>query len=240
MPKIRILAGFLYITALHVALVGAVLKPDSFAKVRYHLGMDNDRAVYLAATDTRQYKQNLLAVPGSVVFLGDSITEALPHGLVADHAINFGIPGETTSEMIDRIKNYRRALHGARLIFLEIGINDFIQGKSAAMAQRYQALLSSLPGNTPVVASAIMPVHISKEMRFTLHDIRGINKEFQAACNARKNCVFVDTWQALATSDQIANASYFDNDGIHLNAVGYARWIPQLQTASTGVVAGVR
>ena len=166
----------------------------------------------------------------AVIFLGDSITQGLATAAVAPHSVNYGIGGETTTQLLEALPSYR-SLNRARAIVLAIGINDIVGGKQKGLKERYNKIVGALPRGTPLVWSAVMPVKVATWMKMEQSDITEANREIKLLCEMRGNCVFVNTVGLLGdTNGQIVQRYYLD-DGVHLSHDGYRQWISALKQA---------
>src|SRR5690606_20524643 len=144
-----------YLIGLHALLAILLLKTDFMPRLKARFAP--------AQTVSKAHVENMLAYhramdasvpPGAVVFLGDSITQSLATAAVAPHAINYGIGGATTRDLIGQLPVYQSLTRASR-IYLLIGINDLIQGQAAGLDQRLQAIASTLPPGVPIVWSGI-------------------------------------------------------------------------------------
>lgn len=161
----------------------------------------------------------------SVVFLGDSLTQGLATAAVVPNSTNFGIGGQTTSGLLDALPTYK-SVAKAKLIFLEIGINDFLEDSTAGLSDRIKRISNALPANTPLVWSSVMPAKTDKYSRY---DIAEVNKVIKAVCVQRINCRYLDTWVFLSGADGQTASQDFLTDGVHLSPEGYRKWIAALK-----------
>lgn len=165
-------------------------------------------------------------VPGAIVFLGDSITEAgiWPEWFPDVQVLNRGIGGDTTSQILRRIDT---AIHAPRAVFVLAGTNDLHSGSHPTeVAQRLgaivDAILSTAP-DTQIHLQSIMPrgANFAREIAET--------NELARALVASKNTVhYLDLWPALADPKQALRAEY-TFDGLHLTGRGYAAWVDVLR-----------
>jgi len=59
----------------------------------------------------------------SVVFIGDSMVQALVTSAIANHTVNYGIGGDTIGGLTNRIPLYE-SMDSARAIVISVGVND--------------------------------------------------------------------------------------------------------------------
>jgi lysophospholipase L1-like esterase len=168
--------------------------------------------------------QQLAADPaapaGAVILIGDSILEGFDATAVAPGALNYGIGGDTTRGLLDRIGRYR-SLGRAHAIFLEIGINDLLRRRGGDVVINYRRILAALPKQPRLYLIGILPID---ETAFAaVHGNHASNAEIarlDAAaaelCRGRGNCVPLQPFGAgsLPADDHIG-------DGLHLNDAGY-------------------
>lgn len=197
---------------LYVALAAG---PGRAGSITYHLRMDGN-------------------VPAdAVLFVGDSITEALCVAAVTERGVNYGIGGDTTSGVFTRINQYESRKR-VRAIVLAIGVNDISRGvKDPQIFQNYKLILQSIPRSTPVVFSAILPVDSRLVAYEPLRNerIAAVNRRAQKICAEFRNCHFVDSGPKMLDADGMLAAAYHEGDGIHLATQGYKVWIADLSAA---------
>jgi lysophospholipase L1-like esterase len=202
-----------YVAALHVALAVALAKTDLIERVQVRLGMRApaewsglvSMRVVLAAQDA--------TVPdGAVIFLGDSITQALATAAVAPLSVNFGISGQRSDQLNASMDSYR-SLSRAGAVVVAIGVNDIRQGRSDGIEHRYRAILGKIPPSVPVVMSSVTPIRGV--------DVSQVVEAGRRACSERPLCRFVDA--------SIIPADALMTDGVHLSPRGYTAWIELLR-----------
>jgi lysophospholipase L1-like esterase len=168
-------------------------------------------------------------IHGAAVFLGDSLTVGLATSNVTAKAENFGIDGDSLDWLLLRMPRYR--FSGAKVIVVEIGINNWLQRGHlgfSGLAGKYHQLLAMLPGQVPVVAIGILPVNSHAK---SLPDsgqanaaIRDANKQIEAECWQFRNCHYLDLVRTLADKSGNLQAGYDAGDGVHLTTAGYEAW----------------
>lgn len=217
---------YLYVFVLHLLIVGLVLKTDFIVRMK----------VKPDASPVNPHVSNMLMyhrwmdefIPdGSIIFLGDSLTQGLATTAIAPNTVNYGIGSENTAQLLEAIPSYR-SLMSAKAIFLNIGINDFVQNLGSDTKQRHERIFARMPPDVPLVWSGILP---ARDKRIPLAEIVSANQNIAALCSSRKNCRYVDTWQLFADKDGQPIDSMFLDDGTHLSHQGYAKWISALRLA---------
>jgi len=213
--------AWLYIAAIHLLLAVLLFRPDLIHDFKRKVFQDHSAT--LARTNPTSHERMDASVPeGAAIFLGDSITEGLAVAAVAPLAVNYGIGGLTTEELIRNIPKYR-SLNRAGAIFLMIGINDIDRTETEGLADRLRLIANTIPQDRPLIWSGIMPVYAD---RIPADPIAPANKSISDICSQRKNCTFVDTQALFAPGD----GSLF-SDGVHPNEAGYGKWISALRAA---------
>lgn len=168
----------------------------------------NQKEQYIAAR--RQLLRNADAnkPAGSIVFLGDSLTESLATANFPK-AVNYGIGWSTTKDLNERIGDYD--FGDVRAVVVMIGTNN------ATLKQAPDPL--KLP-SLPIIWYAVPPVDESKFPNTSLF-IRDMNASFKAQCNSTPRCTFME----LEWPDALLD------DGVHLNERGREIWLRSLATA---------
>lgn len=177
----------------------------------------------------KQLFEQLPVRPGAIIFLGDSqIQQCEWQDLIdPDSAVilNRGIVGDHVTGVLARLDEIAR--HKPARIFLEVGINDLIFGKTPEeLTPAYRELVAAIRKKTPeseLVLQSILPVnnHI-KKIGIENDLIRQMNTNIAAI--AKEYAIsYTDVYDQL--TDTEGNLStQFSEDGIHLNGAGYAAW----------------
>lgn len=146
------------------------------------------------------------------VFVGDSLVRQMP-GL---GAANLGVNGETVDDVRARIAAVVTAR--PRRIVLLAGTNDLLRGAPPeAVVAGYRRLLAAIPPAIDVRVLSIPPMRHGAQRRIPPPArIAAVNRELRAIAPA-----FTDLHPGLAGADGRLQ-DRFTEDGIHLNAAGYA------------------
>ena len=175
------------------------------------------------------------AAPGSVVLLGDSITE---FGLWQEWfpglpVLNRGIGGETAADLLRRLDS---AIDRPLAVFLLIGTNDISRGvRLPEIVADVRTLLEEVqrraPG-TPVVVQSVLP----RTARFR-NDVRLLNAAYRALVERIGHPVeYLDLEPVLADEHGDLRAD-LTGDGLHLNGAGYAAWVDVLRPRVEALLA---
>lgn len=180
----------------------------------------------------RQLAADAAAPRGAVVLLGDSIFEGLDTTALTPGALNFGIGGDTSRGLLDRISRYS-SLTAARAIFLEIGINDLLHSTRDDVVANYRRILAALPNQPRLYLIGILPID---ERAFVAAcgdlasnaTIARLNLGIRELCLRRDNCVHLQPFGGGALLP-----AYHNGDGVHLSEAGYGA----LETAIKAALA---
>jgi lysophospholipase L1-like esterase len=159
-------------------------------------------------------------------FVGDSLTE---HGdwqalLPGQNVINFGVGGNTTHDLLDRLDEVVDA--GPSTVVVEIGTNDFAwRLPLEQVAQNIEAILAALREKLPE-AKLVMQSILPRQPEYA-HVVRSVNEQIERYA-ATVSCLYVDLWPALADANGGLRPE-FTTDGLHLTDAGYAAWIAALR-----------
>lgn len=172
-------------------------------------------------------KNAVLFVGSSSIRFWTNLAESFPHlttirrGFGGSH-----IPDNTA--FADRIII---PYHPSKIV-LYAGDNDVARGDSPEEVfsefKKFAAKIhTALPG-TPIYFIAIKPApirwHLSPQDRRANDLIRGY-------CGHHKSLRFIDVWPATLGKDGQPDPSLYKADGLHLNGMGYARWVPIITNA---------
>ncbi|MDQ2949209.1 MAG: SGNH/GDSL hydrolase family protein [Acidobacteriota bacterium] len=171
-----------------------------------------------------------------VVFLGDSITDAwrLNEYFPDRDFVNRGISGQTTSQMLGRMKPDVTDLHPAAVLILA-GTNDLARGTSVGMVETNITAICDLADfhHVKVILSTVLPVsdyHKSENPAYEMTRqrppelIRSLNSWMQSFC-AQRNYTFLDYYSEMVDASGFMKAD-LANDGLHPNSGGYRIMAP--------------
>ena len=157
----------------------------------------------------------------SIIVLGDSLidlqewSELFP----GTRVLNRGIGGARISDITGRFDMSR-----ARAVFCLIGINDIGHGVSfRQFASDYDRFVRSLPSRVPFYALSLPPVLRYGSRSIDPPLIRRCNTFIRNEVRKRGYGAYIDIYYPLLKGmGPRGRATFFVNDGIHLNAEGYA------------------
>lgn len=170
--------------------------------------------------------------PGSIVFLGDSITE---HFLVSEifpdyYTVNRGISGDTTEGVLNRMQESVYDLRPSK-IFLMIGTNDLGKKKKInVIINRIETIIMNIKKNLPdteIFLESVYPVRrewskqISRKMVGARNneDIRMINEGIKIIAH-KYNVTYIDIYSLLKDENEEIKLEY-TKEGLHLTPMGY-------------------
>ena len=172
---------------------------------------------------------------GSVLFLGDSITEqGMWHEWFPDLRVaNRGVGSDTVTGVLKRAAD---ALNDPVAISLLIGTNDLAglgaSPKVADIADHVRNLVRLIglkAPNASLVINSVMPRTPSFASQ-----IRELNQHYRTIAQ-ESGAAYLDLWPALADGDRLRRD--YSTDSLHLNGAGYAAWVdllrPVLPASST-------
>ena len=185
---------------------------------------------------TRQDQLNALRpLPGSVVLLGDSITEGgeWQELLPTLPVVNRGISGETASQLLGRVGS---PLNRPAAVVLLIGTNDLARGVSGLhVADTVRRILDQIEWtcpDSPVLLQSVMP----RSPKFAA-EIRDLNARYRRLADARARVDYIDLWPLLSDGPSIRPTYSFDS--LHLNGAGYRAWVSALRPALERITPGI-
>jgi lysophospholipase L1-like esterase len=224
-----------YLVVLHILLGIVLLKSDFLQYAQDYIGISTPQSEY-----PRFFPQKLRAhsrrdsnVPKqAVIFIGDSHVQELDVASIVKPSVNYGIRGDTTVGVLQRIPIYR-SLKNASTVVIAIGINDMGRRSNDEIIFNLQAIDAQIPKNVPVVISAVLPV--DEESRENWQGINSritkLNLEILDWIKISTNHYFVDVGPQLIDEKGNLADKFHINDGLHLNSRGGAIWVQQLKEA---------
>ena len=169
---------------------------------------------------------------GRVLFLGDSLTAGHNWGRAFPglEAVNLGLDGDTCAGVRARLDEVVEL--NPDLIFLQIGINDFLRGAGPAeIVAGHQAIWAELtarrPGARLYVVSLLPYLEASLPGLPLTLDIIELNA-LLAEEAGRLGLTFIDLFGDLADEDLQLRLD-FTSDGLHLTPQGYRVWAEGLK-----------
>lgn len=172
-------------------------------------------------------------VKEKIIFLGNSIPEAGNwKKLLGDSTvINRGIGGDITFSMLLRLDDVVKRQPSK--VFLLIGINDISKGipDEVILENIFSIVSKLLSTNAQVFVQSIFPVNPSVKdfpSRFDKQEhVRIVNVQLQKYAD-RLKYTFVDLYPKFIDKENRLDVKY-TNDGLHLNAAGYSKWVAILK-----------
>ena len=176
-------------------------------------------------------------ITGRVIFLGNSITQGGDWAkLTGDSTvINRGIGADLTFGLRRRLADVTRRKPSK--LFILIGINDISKDiPDAVIAAQYRALVDSVRAQSPatkIFVQSILPLnpavrnfpqHYDKQERVVA--VNALLRRMARDVGAR----YVNLWPLFLDAKGRLDARY-TNDGLHLNQLGYERWVRYLKQA---------
>lgn len=161
-----------------------------------------------------------------IVFLGDSHTEMFGTSeFFGAHVLNRGISGDSTGGVVLRLQEVTE--RKPKKIFLQIGINDLLQGFPLARTEaNYQTILERIKRDSPntvvyvqnLLPSSFGPLH-NAVFRMQVQEMN----TFLEALAKQHQVEFIDLYSLFQTEGRL-NPLFDSGDELHLNAAGYALW----------------
>jgi lysophospholipase L1-like esterase len=166
---------------------------------------------------------------GSVVFLGDSITQGLNVAAVTHPAINYGIGMDTSFGLLQRIPQYQ-SLAKASKIVVAIGVNDLMRTSrsNGEILENYQRILERLPKGVEVFMQAIFPVDERQGMSGTNQRILTLNESLKTLAKSQ-NATYINLGNQFANTQGNLKRDLHTGDGLHLSTEAYRLWIDELK-----------
>lgn len=222
-----------YLVALHLLVGWMLWKSDFVERMSDEFsGPDDSEITPFFHQMLAYHERSVEIVPdGSVVFIGDSITQGLCVTAVAPNAVNYGIGGDTTVGVLRRLQSYRDVLSEASAVVLAVGINDLGWRHDHELVANYERILGEL-SNDRVFVSSIMPVDdtVRQDMDGFRKRIEDVNSSLRKLAETRPNVAFIDNSTALdRDADGRLDRALHVGDGLHLNSEGNAIWASTLR-----------
>lgn len=164
------------------------------------------------------------AAPVTGLFVGSSSISRwdLAHSFPAANTVNHGVSGATVRDILT---HYDQAVAGVRpdLVVVYVGENDVAYGDPPGrVVADLLTLLGRLHADMPQARIVYLSIKPSP-LRWKLYPAMAtVNASLKASAGGA--FYYVDVGTVLLDSAGKPDARFFDADGLHLNASGYALW----------------
>ena len=223
----------IWLICIHGIAVLAVLETDLAYRIDRKLGLglitSKELTSFYSNMVGSQQQLDGSVVTGSVIFLGDSITQGLNVAAIVHPAINYGIGMDTTYGLINRIPNYQSLSRASHLV-IAIGINDLIRTHrdNDTILDNFRQIFKLLPTGVPVTVQAILPVDERVTTRGFNLRVDQINQRLAVLAQSH-NVRFIDISHSLINAQGNLKTEYHVGDGLHLSTRAYQVWIDALK-----------
>lgn len=165
--------------------------------------------------------------PGSIVFLGDSMISYwnIGNNIKNDNIINWGIGGDTTIGVLDRLDLVINL--NPSIVIISVGSNDLIRVPNTTIndiGERIKLINEKLKKSIPDVIVkfiSLLPVLDNHEITNENYLRKRTNKQIDDINNAiLKHIEYIDVNTKLKDKNNKLKLEY-TMDGIHLNDAGY-------------------
>jgi lysophospholipase L1-like esterase len=176
-----------------------------------------------------------------VVFFGDSITDGwkLDEYFPGKPYLNRGISGQTTSQMLVRVRQDVIDLQ-PKVVIILAGTNDIAGNTGLTGLEDIEANYATLAElarlhDIRLIYSSVLPVHEYTERAGDMYRQRppekivALNNWLKAYCGAH-DCLYLDYFSAMVDSQGHLKKELAD-DGLHPNAAGYKIMAPLAEAA---------
>lgn len=178
------------------------------------------------------YENHPIVNDCSLLF-GDSMTENFKEFIASDWILNFGISGDFSIGLINRVNGVVR--QQPKQIFIMIGINDLIEKiPISSVKNNYDNLLKQLLEECPnseIFVQSTLPTRgidsFFSSSKKTNNKVLELNQKMRATC-FELGISFIDLYPLFADGANLLKESY-SLDGIHLNKEGYILWKNTIQ-----------
>lgn len=208
-----------------------IARPDWALRIHHKLTgfQPSELSDYHHSMKGLHFNSAQLIPEGSILLIGDSLTQSIEPNLVHAEAINYGIGGDTTFGVLDRLPLYH--FDRARAVVLAIGVNDFKYRDTPAILANINEILNVIPADLPVILSLLLPVieEDNPGLAGINERIDALNQGLRDIAEQRSN---VTIWEnaGMRRAGQ-AVPEYLAGDGLHLTPAGVAAWAAELRQA---------
>jgi lysophospholipase L1-like esterase len=232
-----------YVVSLHLVLALVLFKTDFIARVGHRLGLVKNLDPEISPFHKSMVAIHMRQVPfvhkGTIMFFGDSCIQGLCVSAAANPSVNFGIGGDTTLGLLERLPSYL-CLDRAGACVVEIGGNDLKIRKNEEILSNYSRIIQAFPPKVPLVIIAVLPVdeRARDDLPGRNERTEALNGGLKRLCSERgTDCLFLDPAVEFADGSGNLKKEFHEGDGIHLSREGYAVLIEKLRTAVRSILS---
>jgi hypothetical protein len=218
-----------YLLFLHALVVVMLVQTDFAERIGRRIGVLEipkaaEPSELIKTMIAGQERMDRDAPEGSVLFIGDSITQNLCVWCIwpdFENVVNFGIQSDTTVGVLKRLPRYR-SLAKAKAVILAIGANDLHLRPNPEIIENYDRIIAAIPKSVPVVVSAVLPVDERAVSGFAGYNARilELNAAIRLRCSQVGYAFFNAGPELVDKSGNLAPQNHI-GDGIHLSPNGY-------------------
>ena len=144
-------------------------------------------------------------------------------------AVNFGIAGDTTLGVLNRISDYH-SISGSKIIVVAIGYNDLLRRNNDQIIANYKKIIDLIPEKIPILFSAVLPVdELLVQREGGNARILELNASLNDLCSRSGRTYYLDISSIIADPDGNLIDIYHIGDGLHLSELGNDVWITKLK-----------
>lgn len=205
------------------------------AKSQNQIAIDSNY-VFSGYTERLQHFKKMPVSRGSIVFLGNSLTEAGRwNDIIADRSIlNRGISGDISYGVLARLEEVIR--HKPKKVFLMIGVNDLKRNvPTTNIIQNYERIVQKIRQQSPqttIYLNSILPVNPDKLIEsfraVTNNDIQVLNAGLRSLTKISKHVQYIDLHNVVADPQGNLRTD-MTPDGIHLEVAAYVKIVNYLK-----------
>lgn len=173
--------------------------------------------------------QDPFVAKGSTIFIGDSIVQGLLTNRIVQHSVNYGIGGDSTHGLLNRIDLYK-SIGDAKHVVIHIGINDLKKYTIDESLRNYENILNKI-GHKRVILVSVLPVSkkfIEKNSDYSSEKIFKINQEIEFLAEQHQ-VVYANISPNFSDAEGHLKQEVDIGDGIHLSTEGYKLYIQSLK-----------
>jgi len=217
--------GLFILVGLLASLVGAASRLDAEEKPNFARWEKDIAAFEKRDRENPPPKNPVLFVGSSSIRLWN-LSKSFPRL----PAINRGFGGSQTADVVHFapriVLNY-----DPRLIVLYAGDNDLAAGKTPERVHAaFQAFVKTVHEKLPKVRIVYICIKPSVRRWALIEKIRKANALIEAECKKNERLVYLDIATPMLGDDGKPRRELFANDGLHMNAKGYAVWAERLKS----------
>ena len=236
--KLRLLNCGSSLLLIGVFALGLVcfLESNVFDFLAYKYGIFDDISRRILYDSSAEYHRRQIpnTVEKTILFIGDSHIQGLNTSAITARALNFGIGGDTSKGLLQRISTYGD-LNKFNCVVVEIGFNDIQVFSSSQTLANLRQIRLKFPLSTQILLNSVIKPSFESKYHDRMESVDKLNGLYREFADNHENTIFLDNRALFVNKELGLKQNFHIGDGLHLNSIGNGKWIAFLAEKLTAL-----